>query len=101
MKLLSVNAGSSTLKFRLYEMPEEKVLMKGTFDRIGLEGSNYSIRIGDEKIGKDVEIKNHGEAVQLLLKELIAQKMIQKNIPMEQICEITGLDKKEIENLIK
>lgn len=77
MKLLSVNAGSSTLKFRLYEMPEEKVLMKGTFDRIGLEGSNYSIRIGDEKIGKDVEIKNHGEAVQLLLKELIAQKMIQ------------------------
>ena len=31
----------------------------------------------------------------------IAQKMLQKNIPMEQICEITGLDKKEIENLIK
>ena len=30
----------------------------------------------------------------------IAKKMIQKNIPMEQICEITGLDKKEIEKLV-
>ena len=79
MKLLSVNAGSSTLKFRLYDMPEEKVLMKGTFDRIGLEGSNYSIRIGEEKIGKDVEIKNHEEAVKILLNELIEQKMI-KNL---------------------
>ena len=49
MKVLSVNAGSSTLKFRLYEMPEEKVLMKGTMDRIGLDGSNLSIRIGEEK----------------------------------------------------
>ncbi len=76
MKLLSVNSGSSTLKFRLYEMPEEEVLMKGTFDRIGLEGSNYSIRIGEEKIGKDVELKNHGDAVEILLKELVEQKMV-------------------------
>ena len=38
MKVLSVNAGSSTLKFRLYEMPEEKVLMKGTMQRMKREG---------------------------------------------------------------
>ena len=76
MKLLSVNAGSSTLKFRLYEMSEEEVLMKGTFDRIGLEGSNYSIRVNNEKIGKDIEIKNHEEAVKILLNELVEQKMI-------------------------
>ena len=76
MKLLSVNAGSSTLKFRLYEMPEEEVLMKGTFDRIGLEGSNYSIRVKEEKIGKDIVINNHEEAVKLLLNELLEQKMI-------------------------
>lgn len=79
MKILSVNAGSSTLKFRLYDMPEETVLMKGTFDRIGLEGSNYSIRIGEEKIGKDIKINNHEEAVNILLNELIEQKMI-KNL---------------------
>ena len=76
MKVLSINAGSSTLKFRLYDMPQEDVLMKGTFDRIGLEGSNYSIRVKDKKIGKDIEIENHSEAVNLLLKELIEQKMI-------------------------
>ena len=49
MKLLSINAGSSSLKFRLYEMPEEKLLMKGMFERIDLEGSSYSVRIGEER----------------------------------------------------
>jgi acetate kinase len=85
MKLLSVNAGSSTLKFRLYEMPEEKVLMKGTFDRIGLEGSNYSIRIGEDKIAKDVELKNHQDAVNILLKELVEQKVINNLEEIEAI----------------
>lgn len=76
MKLLSVNAGSSSLKFRLYEMPEEKLLMKGMFERIGLFGSCYSIRIGDEKISKDVPLKDHNEAVKILLDELISNRVI-------------------------
>lgn len=76
MKLLSVNAGSSSLKFRLYEMPEEELLMKGMFERIGLFGSCYSIRIGDEKISKDVPLKDHNEAVKILLDELINNRVI-------------------------
>ena len=76
MKVLSVNAGSSTLKFRLYEMPEEKVLMKGTMDRIGLDGSNLSIRIGEEKIQKDIILNDHEDAVNALLKELLEQGVI-------------------------
>lgn len=76
MKLLSVNAGSSSLKFRLYEMPEEELLMKGMFERIGLFGSCYSIRIGDEKISKDVSLKDHNEAVKILLDELINNRVI-------------------------
>lgn len=76
MKVLSVNAGSSTLKFRLYEMPEEIVLMKGTMDRIGMDGSNLSIRIGDEKIQKDVVLNDHEDAVNSLLKELLEQGVI-------------------------
>ena len=76
MKLLSVNAGSSSLKFRLYEMPEEKLLMKGMCERIGLFGSCYSIRIGDEKISKDVPLKDHNEAVKILLDELINNRVI-------------------------
>lgn len=39
MKVLSVNAGSSSLKFKMFEMPEEKVLIAGTVERIGGEGS--------------------------------------------------------------
>ena len=76
MKVLSVNAGSSTLKFRLYEMPEEEILMKGTMERIGLDGSNLSIRIGENKIQKDVELNDHEDAVNVLLKELLEQGVI-------------------------
>ena len=85
MKLLSVNAGSSSLKFRLYEMPEEKLLMKGMFARIGLFGSCYSIRIGDEKISKDVPLKDHNEAVKILLEELINNKVISSLAEIEAV----------------
>lgn len=85
MKILSVNAGSSTLKFRLYEMPEEKVLMKGTMERIGLEGSNYSIRIGEEKIQKDLPLENHTTAVNVLLKELVSAGLIQSLDEIEAV----------------
>lgn len=76
MKVLAVNAGSSTLKFRLYEMPEKQLLMKGNMERIGLSDSHYSIRIGGEKIEKEAVISDHSEAVQLLLKELMENKVI-------------------------
>ena len=76
MKVLSVNAGSSTLKFRLYEMPEEKVIMKGLIERIGSVDSKYSINIGNNKIKKEAVINNHGEAVQILLQELIENNII-------------------------
>lgn len=85
MKILSVNAGSSTLKFRLYEMPEEKVLMKGTMERISLEGSNYSIRIGEEKIQKDLPLENHTTAVNVLLKELVSAGLIQSLDEIEAV----------------
>ena len=52
MKILSVNAGSSSLKFQMYEMPSEEVLISGTFERISLENSFYTIKINGEKIEK-------------------------------------------------
>lgn len=71
MKLLSINAGSSSLKFRLYEMPAEDLIMKGTFERIGLEDSFYSTRYNGEKKEVNTTIKDHKEAVALLLKVLV------------------------------
>ena len=49
MKILAVNAGSSSLKFQMYEMPEEKVLISGVFERIGIDNSFYTIKINGNK----------------------------------------------------
>lgn len=52
MKILSINCGSSSLKFQMYEMPEEKVLISGVFERIGSENSFYTLKLNGEKIKK-------------------------------------------------
>ena len=67
MKILSVNAGSSSLKFQLYEMPEEKVLISGIFERIGIEGSFYTIKLNGEKIKKELNLPNHKVAFETLV----------------------------------
>lgn len=76
MKILSVNAGSSSLKFSLFEMPEEKELINGVFERIGIENSFYSIKLNGEKIKKEASLKNHKDAFGILVKELIDNKII-------------------------
>lgn len=76
MKVLSVNAGSSSLKFQMYEMPEEKVLISGVFERIGIDGSFYTIKINGEKIKKETALPTHKEAVSALISELIENKVI-------------------------
>ena len=76
MKILSVNAGSSSLKFQMYEMPSEEVLISGTFERISLENSFYTIKINGEKIEKKADLPNHEVAVQILIKELLDNKVI-------------------------
>ena len=53
MKILSVNAGSSSLKFTLLELPEEEVVVSGTFEKIGIDGSFYTIKYNGEKIRKE------------------------------------------------
>ncbi|NLC48506.1 MAG: acetate kinase [Tenericutes bacterium] len=76
MKILSVNAGSSSLKFTLIELPEEEVVVTGTFEKIGIEGSFYTIKYNGEKIKKEVELKDHTESVKILMQELIDMKIL-------------------------
>lgn len=71
MKILSINAGSSSLKFQAYEMPEEKILIKGRFERIGINDSFYTIWIGEEKIKKEAELPTHKAALKIVTEELI------------------------------
>lgn len=76
MKFLCVNAGSSSLKFQLFEMPEEKVLISGYIEKIGLEDSFWTTKVNGEKIKGAKYLKDHNDAVQVLLNELIEHKAV-------------------------
>ena len=76
MKILTVNAGSSSLKFNVIELPEEKELISGYFEKIGIGNSFYSIIINGEKIKREVDLKNHLDAVECLKKELFDNNII-------------------------
>lgn len=85
MKLLCVNAGSSSLKYQLFEMPEEKVIISGYIEKIGLEDSFWTTKVNGEKIKGAKYLKNHTEAVQVLLDELLEHKAV------ESLDEIKGV----------
>ena len=70
MKIISINAGSSSLKFSLFNMDDESVIASGLFERIGIEGSNYTIKFNGEKITQEVELATHVDAVNILLDKL-------------------------------
>jgi len=76
MKILTVNAGSSSLKFNLISLPEEKELVSGNFEKIGLNGGIYSLKINGSKIQKEAEMKDHKVAIELLIKELLENNII-------------------------
>ena len=76
MIVLSINAGSSSLKFQAFNMPEESVLISGVFERIGMKESFYTIKINGEKIKKEVELKNHEKAMELAMEELIENNIV-------------------------
>lgn len=76
MKIMSINAGSSSLKFCLFDMNDESVIVKGQFERIGIEGSSFSIKFKDEKIVQELDIPDHVVAVDALLNKLISLEII-------------------------
>ncbi len=76
MEIISINAGSSSLKFSLYNMEDESVIASGLFERIGIEGSNYVIKYNGEKVSEEIELNNHTDAVKVLLDKLVALEII-------------------------
>lgn len=77
-KVIAVNAGSSSLKFKLFQMPEEKVLTDGVVERISMDDAIFSIRVNGEKIKKVLPIKDHQQAVDMLLKALVEYHIVEK-----------------------
>ena len=70
MKVLSINAGSSSMKFTAFEMPSMDVLMSGYIERIGIGGSFYTLNYNNEKIKKEVLVNDHRQAFQIIVDEL-------------------------------
>ncbi|MEH6944715.1 acetate kinase [Bacillus sp. JJ722] len=75
-KIIAINAGSSSLKFQLFEMPSEKVITKGLVERIGLTDSIFTISVNDEKVKVVTDIPDHEVAVKMLLDSLIEHGII-------------------------
>lgn len=85
MIILSINAGSSSLKFTGFDMPSEKVLISGVFERIGIDGSFYTIKVNGEKIKKEAKLESHEAAVKILTEELINYNIV------KDLSEIKGV----------
>jgi len=83
-KVMSVNSGSSSLKFQLFQMPEEKVLTSGIAERIGQEMGKFIIKVNGEKIEIDQKLATHKVAVDLLLDSLVKYGVV------DSLDEISG-----------
>ena len=71
MKVLCVNAGSSSLKFQLYDMPNEIAIISGYVEKIGAKDSFYNIKFEGKKTETKKLIADHSEAVAVMLEELV------------------------------
>jgi len=112
MKIMSINAGSSSLKFSLFNMDTNDILVSGLFERIGIEGSCYTIKNSEFKIKQEAALSNHSDAVKILLDKLIELKIINSLEEIDGIGHrvVHGADKytdsvvitdKVIEDIIK
>ena len=75
MKIMSINAGSSSLKFSLFNMDDNSLITSGLFERIGIDGI-FTIKYNGEKTKINKNFNNHKEAVEYLLEQLIELKII-------------------------
>ena len=88
MKILVINAGSSSIKYQLIDMENEAVLAKGQADRIGIEGGNFKQKVdGRDDYKIDLFMKDHAAAVQLVLDTLTSKE----NGVIASLSEITAV----------
>ena len=75
-KCMAVNAGSSSIKYKLYEMPEEKVICSGLVERIGHDDGHFVIKFNDEKKEEVLPLPDHSVGVARILKALLEFNII-------------------------
>ncbi len=76
-KVLAANAGSSSLKFQLFSMPEEAVLCSGVIERIGLNDGIFTVKYNGKKDSETLDIQDHNVAADLVLNALIEKKIVE------------------------
>ena len=75
-KCMAVNAGSSSIKYKLYEMPEEKVICSGLVERIGHDDGHFVIKFNGEKKEEVLPLPDHSVGVARILKALLEFNII-------------------------
>jgi acetate kinase len=74
MKILILNSGSSSIKFKVFDMPEEKVICSGFAERIGLKNSKLHYKSSKYNIDRDMKISNHRDGLEKIAGYLLDQK---------------------------
>ena len=75
MKILVINAGSSSIKYQLIDMTDESLLAKGQCDRIGIVGGNFKQTNNKGDVYKiDVQIPDHGAGIKLIVDALTSKE---------------------------
>ena len=88
MKVLVINAGSSSLKYQLIDMTDESVLAKGNCERIGTDGSFIGFKAPNgEKIERQTEMKNHTQAFQAVKEAILDPEYG----AIKDLCEVTAI----------
>lgn len=83
--IMAVNAGSSSLKWKLFAMPEEEVVASGNVERVGLKDSIFGMKYKGEKMKRILDIHDHSEALNEILTTLKDEKII------ESLADITAV----------
>ncbi|WP_299675204.1 acetate/propionate family kinase [uncultured Tenacibaculum sp.] len=115
MKVLVINSGSSSIKYQLFDMPEEKVICSGLIERIGLEEGAVHYESEENSIKETIQIENHKvgleKVVSLLLDtkvgvisstdeiEVVGHRVVHGGSSFTKTTEVTGEVKIEIESL--
>ena len=74
MKILIINAGSSSLKYQLIDMDHESIIAKGLVERIGIEGGKLTHKYDGKSYEVTRDIKDHTEAMNLVLEALLSKE---------------------------
>src|SRR5699024_5995938 len=85
-KIMSINAGSSSLKFKLFAMPEEQVLAKGIVERIGHKNAVFHMTADEKDIQFKLPVSGNRDTLGLIIDQLMEQHIIQSY----QVIDVVG-----------